>query len=567
MSRRRFEIWSLMLLWSLVLGTWSFITPPLPAAQIQLSLGSTNNDGTGDPLRTTFLKIQTNFNTLFNLSETNGLRQLGASNASVKPLLATNTLGTNTLYSVEAGTNVLLSMTATSVVFHVLSGTNVFVVDTAEEFTNVVKTAPRGSLVHTLPGRYHLLSVDLPLLTNDLHYHFEPGAVVVFGSSGDTAAGRIFSDIRSTSTNIISGQGQFIVSNKLSQFIGLSNAASRLKFEAYSISRFDNTENVSLILHDGGHMTVNIHGWMENVRYDGYWYNGLHGTDAFIHLTCPRISVGDTALEVNGVGVRLKPGNGNFYIGKMERHPSSTVGGTLLALLDECYVNAGGIVLRDRNISIGASLANHQPILECGFIVASNVTSEPIVVVGPALLRGPRIVGWTGVAPIAVDSIVDGARLVLDSCEIISSNTYSIASLDFDGLATNTIVSIGSYWNKPIGPRLRVEGSWSTTNSLDTTLTADNQVVPTAGAQYIKLSSDNVTAANRTFVLVTGTMGRGQTLTLEWTGTNAGELVDDAAMSGGGNVRLNGTWTPTQYDTLILRYNGTDLVEHARSPN
>jgi len=97
-------------------------------------------------------------------------------------------------------------------------------------------------------------------------------------------------------------------------------------------------------------------------------------------------------------------------------------------------------------------------------------------------------------------------------------------------------------------------------------LTADNQAVNPKLSRYIKLSSDNVTAANRTFTIVTGYLKPGDVILLEWTGTNAGELVDDAAMSSG-NARLASTWTPTQYDTITLEFNGTDLVERGRSTN
>lgn len=95
-------------------------------------------------------------------------------------------------------------------------------------------------------------------------------------------------------------------------------------------------------------------------------------------------------------------------------------------------------------------------------------------------------------------------------------------------------------------------------------LTADNQVVTVGDRSYIRLSSNNATATNRTFVLTRSTRD-GHVLVLEWTGTNAGELVDDSAQNGGGNHRLAGTWTPTQYDTLTLISNGTDWCEISRA--
>lgn len=97
-------------------------------------------------------------------------------------------------------------------------------------------------------------------------------------------------------------------------------------------------------------------------------------------------------------------------------------------------------------------------------------------------------------------------------------------------------------------------------------LTADNQVVTVSNKSYIALSSDNGTAGNRTFVLTQGLIA-GHLLTLEWVGTNAGELVDDSAVNGGGNHRLSATWTPTQYDIIELIWNGTDWLERNRSAN
>lgn len=112
-----------------------------------------------------------------------------------------------------------------------------------------------------------------------------------------------------------------------------------------------------------------------------------------------------------------------------------------------------------------------------------------------------------------------------------------------------------------------INGGLSINSSGSTvSLTADNQVVTVSDRSYIRLSSNNGTAGNRTFVLTQSTRD-GHILVLEWTGTNAGELVDDSAQNGGGNHRLSATWTPTQYDTLTLISNGTDWVELARSAN
>jgi len=101
----------------------------------------------------------------------------------------------------------------------------------------------------------------------------------------------------------------------------------------------------------------------------------------------------------------------------------------------------------------------------------------------------------------------------------------------------------------------------------DTThnLTADNQVVGATTNATVVISSDNATAANRTFALTTGIPGK--VLRLVWSGTNAGELIDDSANSGGGSVRLASNWMPTQYDVLTLIGIGTDWYEVSRSAN
>jgi len=97
-------------------------------------------------------------------------------------------------------------------------------------------------------------------------------------------------------------------------------------------------------------------------------------------------------------------------------------------------------------------------------------------------------------------------------------------------------------------------------------LTADNTTVTTSNISYISLSSDNATATNRTFILAQSTVA-GHLLRIEWTGTNAGELIDDSAQGTGGNHRMAGNWTPTQYDTITFISNGTDWVEVGRSTN
>lgn len=95
-------------------------------------------------------------------------------------------------------------------------------------------------------------------------------------------------------------------------------------------------------------------------------------------------------------------------------------------------------------------------------------------------------------------------------------------------------------------------------------LTADGQTV-TPTKSCINLSSNDATAGNRTFKLAQATAGT--RLTIMWSGTNAGELLDDSAQGTAGNHRMSGDWTPTQYDTIDFISNGTDWHERSRSAN
>jgi len=98
---------------------------------------------------------------------------------------------------------------------------------------------------------------------------------------------------------------------------------------------------------------------------------------------------------------------------------------------------------------------------------------------------------------------------------------------------------------------------------IEIALTADDQIVTTIGRGHIALSSDDAVAANRTFLLANGVTG--QRLILEWVGTNAGELIGDSAIPGvSGPVRLSATWTPAQFESLSLVFNGASWIETGR---
>lgn len=99
-------------------------------------------------------------------------------------------------------------------------------------------------------------------------------------------------------------------------------------------------------------------------------------------------------------------------------------------------------------------------------------------------------------------------------------------------------------------------------------LTADNQFVMTQGLSLIRLYSDNTTASNRTF-----TIQSGLNATMDPGGNNLLTLIFEAGSSytcqlvNTGNVKLSADWTPVQYQSLVLRWDGQYWVEVSRAPS
>lgn len=139
----------------------------------------------------------------------------------------------------------------------------------------------------------------------------------------------------------------------------------------------------------------------------------------------------------------------------------------------------------------------------------------------------------------------------------VGSLSWVINATEWLGINQNGIISVSGRFD--VGAGINIAPN-------TVSLTADDQAVTTTGKAFIQLSSDNSTATNRTFTL--GVPVAGQILVLQWThATNRGELVDDSS-DGLGNVRLNGTWSPDQNDTLSLIGTGSgDWIETARSAN
>lgn len=85
---------------------------------------------------------------------------------------------------------------------------------------------------------------------------------------------------------------------------------------------------------------------------------------------------------------------------------------------------------------------------------------------------------------------------------------------------------------------------------------------------FLTISSDDNNAAQRTFELTAG-MYKGHQLFVEWAGaTGKGRILDGVGtLPGSVTCRLNGDWSPTQWDVLQLVWNGSEWLEVGRSVN
>ncbi len=90
-------------------------------------------------------------------------------------------------------------------------------------------------------------------------------------------------------------------------------------------------------------------------------------------------------------------------------------------------------------------------------------------------------------------------------------------------------------------------------------LTADNTAVDVRNYRKLDLSSDNTTAANRTFTLVASPLV-GHEITIVFTSGSS----TTAQLADTGTQKLTGTWEPVQYDTITLLSDGTNWIEMAR---
>lgn len=142
-----------------------------------------------------------------------------------------------------------------------------------------------------------------------------------------------------------------------------------------------------------------------------------------------------------------------------------------------------------------------------------------------------------------------------NKCELAISSTAKLndrwAPNQYDTL---TLMSDATRWIEVCRSYGNSAGRVSTV-----ALTADDQAVATAGISVLLITSDNATAANRTFVLTASPIV-GQEITIVWGSANEGQIADTAT------VVTVGAWEPTNlYQTIKLMSDGTRWIELCRA--
>lgn len=190
-------------------------------------------------------------------------------------------------------------------------------------------------------------------------------------------------------------------------------------------------------------------------------------------------------------------------------------------------------------------------------ICTFNGTSGYKVDGGTATLSAGALAGLTSVA---VDNIS------VNGNSITSTDTAGDINLTPD--TTGDVVLDGQKWPQADGTAYQVPytngsaqlayGNAHVVNTHSIELVGDDQAVTQALATMVILTSDDGTAANRTFTIADGTF-IGQETLLFWNDTDEGQLVDT------GTMVLTANWEPTDAgENLRLIWDGTNWVETSR---
>ncbi|MBI2271343.1 MAG: hypothetical protein HYU69_13450 [Bacteroidetes bacterium] len=298
-----------------------------------------------------------------------------------------------------------------------------------------------------------------------------------------------------------------------------------------------------------------------------------------IQSSSTNISVGNPASNY----IALTPSVGQMYFAYGGSYISftavkpfvfSTTGKTPVTL-DVVAAASGALVVDGTGVNAPVLVVNNSATISTGYFTSSLVHGKDIATSGWSSIpvRPGRPAGNANNAT-GLDLTIQGGQgtgtgvggdIVFQTKTADGGTSQTLSILGTQMVIKQNTGNVGIGITSP-NVNLDMDGALALRASSTVNLTADNQVVTIGDRSYLRLSSDDATGANRSIVLTQG-LQAGQLLTVEFTGTNQAELLDDGALSGAGNQRLSANLTLTQYDTVKLIWNGTDWVETARSVN
>lgn len=209
--------------------------------------------------------------------------------------------------------------------------------------------------------------------------------------------------------------------------------------------------------------------------------------------------------------------------------------------------NKGGVALRTAIVTKTTAYT----VREDDHTILVDATAAAVTISLPPMTRGREYFVKK------IDSTTNAVTVDGYASETIDGATTQtiLAQYGVLHIKGDTTVNSGKWWRINTGKATMAEAS----TTVD--LTADDQAVAPGYGTRIQLTSDNATAANRTFTLSATGAIRGQIYVLIGPATNQCEI----AVSG--IQKLSATWSPTALDTLTLLFDGTNFIELARSNN
>ena len=188
------------------------------------------------------------------------------------------------------------------------------------------------------------------------------------------------------------------------------------------------------------------------------------------------------------------------------------------------------------------------------FIVFEDVDTTPADGISDTFLYATT----TGVSVFVIHSTATDAATI-DSLLNSPGDLTSATAISYMAQAATIVLTETELGGGLIGPEITILG---TVASLE--ITADDTAVDMSASPTIRLSSDNVTASNRTITVDEGKLINTETYRFVFVdASDAIEWIDGGASS----PFLNGNWTPSVGQSISFIYDGIDLIEVGRSNN